>query len=110
MSIGSLFLERFISRSRERQFAPYHSPLFDWRRLTSAAAHFLKTVWSERTHVRCYDHAWTRIRVLIALLPSAIDLNSSGKRVNGHSPSTKSFARMTPASMNSSARRIVRGV
>ena len=55
-------------------------------------------------------HSWTRINVLMTRLPAAIDLNSSGNCVSGHSPSTKSAARITPVSMKANACRIVRGV
>ena len=53
---------------------------------------------------------WTRISVFTARFPAAMDWNNSGNLLNAHSPSTKSSARITPASINSSARRIVAGV
>jgi hypothetical protein len=52
----------------------------------------------------------TRISVFTARFPAAIDLNNAGKPLSAHSPLTKSAARMTPSSMNPSARRMVRGV
>ena len=55
-------------------------------------------------------YSLTRTSVFTTRFPAAMDLNSSGNRLSAHSPSTKSSARMTPASISSSARRMVRGV
>ena len=51
---------------------------------------------------------WTR--VFTTRFPDAIEPNNFGNSSNAHSPSTKSFARMVPVSMNSNARRTVLGV
>jgi len=57
-----------------------------------------------------YGDGLTRIIVLTARLPAAMDANSPGRSSSNASPSTKSEARTTPVSINSNARRIVRGV